>query len=164
MHYNKKNKQQQQSEKPQQAAEQSPVIRPYWPFAEWKASAVLLAAILCFAISSQLGIFALVMGGIIAVGVILWYAARFLKWGTTKFILTKKALIYEYRTFLYLIKKSEYIPISKVTRVGISRNPYEWFVGAGDIVLETASEPYLIPDVANCNQVQKRLLYYLDLI
>jgi uncharacterized membrane protein YdbT with pleckstrin-like domain len=113
-------------------------LHPHW----WFFAPPLLALIAALI----LGIVALVNDvhtalkipvGLIVLGLLAWFGWRYLRWITTNFVVTSDRLIYRHGV---LSKHGIEIPLDRVNTVFFRQSIFERIVGAGDLVIESASE------------------------
>ena len=113
-------------------------LHPHW----WFFAPPLLALIAALI----LGILALVNDvhtalkipvGILVLGLLAWFGWRYLRWITTNFVVTSDRLIYRHGV---LSKHGIEIPLDRVNTVFFRQSIFERIVGAGDLVIESASE------------------------
>jgi uncharacterized membrane protein YdbT with pleckstrin-like domain len=70
-------------------------------------------------------------------GCLAWFGWRYLRWVTTNFVVTTDRLIYRHGV---LSKHGIEIPLDRVNTVFFKQSVFERMVGAGDLVIESASE------------------------
>jgi uncharacterized membrane protein YdbT with pleckstrin-like domain len=75
--------------------------------------------------------------GVVIIGFLCWFGWRYLRWVTTNFVVTTDRLIYRHGV---LSKHGIEIPLDRVNTVFFSQSVFERIVGAGDLVIESASE------------------------
>lgn len=113
-------------------------LHPHWWFLA-KATAVL-AVTLIFGLAALVwslhGVVQALAGLLIVVGLVYW-AARYLDWRSTNFVVTTDRLIYRHGVFT---KKGIEIPLDRVNNVMFSQTIFERTLGFGDLVIESAGE------------------------
>jgi uncharacterized membrane protein YdbT with pleckstrin-like domain len=75
--------------------------------------------------------------GLIVLGCLAWFGWRYLRWITTNFVVTTDRLIYRHGV---LSKHGIEIPLDRVNTVFFRQSIFERLVGAGDLIIESASE------------------------
>jgi membrane protein YdbS with pleckstrin-like domain len=112
----------------------------WWYFAEPAAAtvgAVLLGILVKWRLDGDaeryLGLAALVL----IVLCVLWLVVRYLKWGTTNFVITSDRLIFRHGV---LAKAGIEIPLERVNNVNFSQSIFERVIGAGDLLIESGGE------------------------
>lgn len=75
--------------------------------------------------------------GILILGCLLWFLARYARWATTNFVVTTDRLIYRHGV---LAKHGIEIPLDRVNTVFFRQSIFERIVGSGDLVIESAGE------------------------
>jgi uncharacterized membrane protein YdbT with pleckstrin-like domain len=75
--------------------------------------------------------------GVLVLGLLAWFGWRYLRWITTNFVVTTDRLIYRHGV---LSKHGIEIPLDRVNTVFFRQSIFERLVGAGDLVIESASE------------------------
>ena len=111
-------------------------VRPHWSCLA--APVAALAAVIAGAVTALVeGVAAWVDWPILAVLVVsaLWLAVRYLRWATTRMVLTTSRII-ERRGVLARVSRD--IPLSAVTEVGLRRSIFERVIGTGDLMVESA--------------------------
>jgi membrane protein YdbS with pleckstrin-like domain len=113
-------------------------LHPHWwyfarPFALLVAA---LAGLVALAVASvaEWGQLAL---GVVALGALLWFLARYARWATTNFVLTTDRLIH--RTGV-LAKRGIEIPLERVNTVFSGQTVLERLLRSGDLVIESGGE------------------------
>jgi uncharacterized membrane protein YdbT with pleckstrin-like domain len=113
-------------------------LHPHWWFFAPPLLALLAAVVV--------GILALVNDvhtalkipiGLIVLVLLGWFGWRYLRWVTTNFVVTTDRLIYRHGV---LSKHGIEIPLDRVNTVFFRQSIFERLVGAGDLVIESASE------------------------
>ena len=67
----------------------------------------------------------------------LWLVGRYLKWITTNFVITSQRMIFRQGVFA---KSGIEIPLDRVNNVNFNQSIFERILGAGDLLIESASE------------------------
>ena len=111
-------------------------VRPHWSCLA--APVALLAAVIAGAVTALVdGAPAWVDWPILAVLVAaaLWLVARYMRWATTRLILTSSRIV-ERRGVL--ARTSREIPLAAVTELRLRRGIFERMIGTGDLMIESA--------------------------
>ena len=77
-----------------------------------------------------------ILGGILVLGTLGWFANRYAKWVSTNFVVTSDRLIYRSGVFA---KNGVEIPVDKINTVFFEQKVFERLIGLGDIRVESAS-------------------------
>jgi uncharacterized membrane protein YdbT with pleckstrin-like domain len=113
-------------------------LHPHWWFFAWPLVALLGAVALGLWLFGGTDIeFLQVPAGILILVALGWFGWRYLRWVTTNFVVTTDRLIYRHGV---LSKHGIEIPLDRVNTVFFSQSVFERMVGAGDLVIESASE------------------------
>jgi uncharacterized membrane protein YdbT with pleckstrin-like domain len=113
-------------------------LHPHWWFFAWPLLALLGAVGLGLWLFGGTDIEVLqVPAGILILVALTWFGWRYLRWVTTNFVVTTDRLIYRHGV---LAKHGIEIPLDRVNTVFFSQSLFERIVGAGDLVIESASE------------------------
>ncbi len=113
-------------------------LNPHWWFM-WKQTIALVVAMV-------LGVVALtridngilqIIAGVLIIAALVWWGVRYMAWRTTNFVVTTDRLIYRNGV---LSKSGIEIPLDRVNNVLFSQKLFERFLGAGDLVIESAGE------------------------
>ncbi|HEY8525077.1 MAG TPA: PH domain-containing protein [Acidimicrobiales bacterium] len=75
--------------------------------------------------------------GILVLGCLLWFGARYAAWATTNFVVTTDRLIYRHGV---ISKHGIEIPLERVNTVFFSQSLFERLLRFGDLVIESAGE------------------------
>jgi uncharacterized membrane protein YdbT with pleckstrin-like domain len=67
----------------------------------------------------------------------LWLTGRYLKWITTNFVITSQRMIFRQGV---IAKSGIEIPLDRVNNVNFNQSIFERMLGAGDLLIESASE------------------------
>jgi uncharacterized membrane protein YdbT with pleckstrin-like domain len=115
-------------------------LHPHWMhFAE--PVAALVGSIVLGIVSLFFdGTTATVLGWIsivLIVGTALWTVKRYIDWATSHFVVTNRRLIYRSG---WIRHQGIDIPLDRVNNIGITRTVIERFVGAGDLLIESAGQ------------------------
>lgn len=113
-------------------------LHPHWWFLA-KQTATLVVVLVLGIVSLALGWPDLVnvVVGVAILGALIWWAARYIDWRSTNFVVTTDRLIYRHGVFT---KKGIEIPLERVNNVMFSQTVLERVLGAGDLVIESAGE------------------------
>jgi uncharacterized membrane protein YdbT with pleckstrin-like domain len=113
-------------------------LHPHWWFFAPPLLALIAALIVgILALASDVHTALKVPVGIIVLGLLVWFGWRYLRWITTNFVVTTDRLIYRHGV---LSKHGIEIPLDRVNTVFFRQSIFERLVGAGDLVIESASE------------------------
>jgi membrane protein YdbS with pleckstrin-like domain len=91
-----------------------------------------------------------------------WLLVRYLRWGTTSFVITSDRVIFRHG----LIAKSGInIPLENVNSVHFHQGIFERMIGAGDLLIESASEggQQRFTDVKHPDRVQNLIYSQMEL-
>jgi membrane protein YdbS with pleckstrin-like domain len=113
-------------------------VHPHWWYFAEAAFALLAAIVLGIVVlvmdaESWLKWLALVLIGASA----LWLLVRYLKWGTTHFVITSDRVIFRHGI---VAKSGTEIPLERVNAVHFEQGVFERMIGAGDLTIESASD------------------------
>jgi uncharacterized membrane protein YdbT with pleckstrin-like domain len=113
-------------------------LHPHWWFFAPPLLALIAALILgILALANDVHTALKVPVGLIVLGLLAWFGWRYLRWITTNFVVTTDRLIYRHGV---LSKHGIEIPLDRVNTVFFRQSIFERIVGAGDLVIESASE------------------------
>jgi uncharacterized membrane protein YdbT with pleckstrin-like domain len=113
-------------------------LHPHWWFFAPPLFALLGAVILgILALAYDVPTALQVPAGLLVLGFLGWFAWRYARWITTNFVVTTDRLIYRHGV---LSKHGIEIPLDRVNTVFFRQSLFERFVGAGDLVIESAGE------------------------
>ena len=113
-------------------------LRPHW-FYMFEPTAALFGAVV-------LGIFTLTKSppqavgflvGVLILGVLGWWVARYLRWITTNFVVTNERVVYRVGV---LAKRGIEIPLERINTVFFNQSIFERIIGAGNLGIESAGE------------------------
>lgn len=87
---------------------------------------------------------------------ILWLIGRYMKWGTTNFVITSDRLIFRQGV---VAKQGVEIPLERVNTVHFNQSVFERIVGAGDLVIESGGEQgqQRFTDIRQPDRVQREI-------
>ena len=137
-------------------------LHPHW----WFFAPPLLALIASVALGA-----ALIAGtdiewlqipaGVLILGCLLWFGARYARWITTNFVVTTDRLIYRHGV---LAKHGIEIPLDRVNTVFFRQSVFERVVGSGDLVIESASEQgrQAFSNVRNPDAIQNEIYRQIE--
>jgi uncharacterized membrane protein YdbT with pleckstrin-like domain len=137
-------------------------LHPHW----WFFAPPLLALIASVALGA-----ALIAGtdidwlqipaGVLILGCLLWFGARYARWITTNFVVTTDRLIYRHGV---LAKHGIEIPLERVNTVFFRQSIFERVVGSGDLVIESASEQgrQAFSNVRNPDAIQNEIYRQIE--
>jgi membrane protein YdbS with pleckstrin-like domain len=92
----------------------------------------------------------------------IWLLVRYLRWGTTSFVITSDRVIFRHG----LISKSGInIPLENVNSVHFHQGIFERMIGAGDLLIESASEggQQRFTDVKHPDRIQNLIYAQMEL-
>jgi uncharacterized membrane protein YdbT with pleckstrin-like domain len=113
-------------------------LHPHWWFFAPPLLALIAALIVgILALANDVHTALKIPVGIIVLGLLVWFGWRYLRWITTNFVVTTDRLIYRHGV---LSKHGIEIPLDRVNTVFFRQSIFERLVGAGDLVIESASE------------------------
>jgi uncharacterized membrane protein YdbT with pleckstrin-like domain len=113
-------------------------LHPHWWFFAPPLLALIGALILgILALANDVHTALKIPVGIIVLVLLAWFGWRYLRWITTNFVVTTDRLIYRHGV---LSKHGIEIPLDRVNTVFFRQSIFERLVGAGDLVIESASE------------------------
>jgi uncharacterized membrane protein YdbT with pleckstrin-like domain len=113
-------------------------LHPHWWFFAPPLLALIAALIVgILALANDVHTGLKIPVGIIVLGLLVWFGWRYLRWITTNFVVTTDRLIYRHGV---LSKHGIEIPLDRVNTVFFRQSVFERLVGAGDLVIESASE------------------------
>lgn len=105
-----------------------------------------------------------VWGGLVlAIVILIWYPVRrFIAWATSNFVVTTDRVIHREG---FIAKRSMEIPLEKINDVRFRQSVFERIIGAGDLVLESASEfgRNVFSNIRNPEHVQKTIYHQGEL-
>jgi hypothetical protein len=90
-----------------------------------------------------------------------WLLARYLRWATTRLIITTSRLIH--RTGV-LTRRGREIPLTALTDISYEQSIFERIIGAGDILLESAGRDSqeIFPDLPRPARIQNEIYRQVD--
>jgi uncharacterized membrane protein YdbT with pleckstrin-like domain len=113
-------------------------LHPHWWFFAPPLLALIAALILgILALANDVHTALKIPVGLLVLGLLAWFGWRYLRWITTNFVVTSDRLIYRHGV---LSKHGIEIPLDRVNTVFFRQSIFERMVGAGDLVIESASE------------------------
>ncbi len=111
-------------------------VRPHW--SGLAAPGAVLVAVIAGAVTALVdGVASWVDWPILAVlvGAALWLLGRYLRWATTRLVLTTSRIV-ERRGILARVSRE--IPLGAVSEIGLRRSLLERMIGTGDLLIESA--------------------------
>jgi membrane protein YdbS with pleckstrin-like domain len=134
----------------------------WWYFAE--AAFALLAAIV-------LGIVVLALDAdswlkwlalILIVAAAIWLLVRYVRWGTTNFVITSDRVIFRHGV---IGKRGTEIPLERVNAVHFNQGIFERMIGAGDLLIESGADEgsSRFTDVRSPDRVQNLIHSQMEL-
>ena len=118
-------------------------MHPHWWYFAEPAFALVVSIVIGIVVLTQTdsGSSARKAGGWIALILLVvtafWLLGRYLKWVTTNFVITSQRLIFRQGVFA---KSGIEIPLDRVNNVNFNQTVFERILGAGDLLIESASE------------------------
>lgn len=113
-------------------------LHPHWWFFAPPLLALLAAVVVgILALAYDVHTALKIPVGLIVLVLLGWFGWRYLRWITTNFVVTTDRLIYRHGV---LSKHGIEIPLDRVNTVFFRQSIFERLVGAGDLVIESASE------------------------
>jgi uncharacterized membrane protein YdbT with pleckstrin-like domain len=113
-------------------------LHPHWWFFAPPLLALIAAVVLgILALANDVHTALKIPVGILVLGLLAWFGWRYLRWITTNFVVTTDRLIYRHGV---LSKHGIEIPLDRVNTVFFRQSIFERIVGAGDLIIESASE------------------------
>jgi uncharacterized membrane protein YdbT with pleckstrin-like domain len=113
-------------------------LRPHW-FYMFEPTGSLLGAVIVGIIvlradaPSWVGLPA----GVLILGVLGWWIARYARWMTTNFVVTSDRVVFRAGV---IAKRGIEIPLERINTVFFSQSIFERMIGAGDLGIESAGE------------------------
>ncbi len=113
-------------------------LHPHWWFFAPPLLALIGAIVLgILALANDVNTALKIPVGLLVLGLLAWFGWRYARWITTNFVVTTDRLIYRHGV---LSKHGIEIPLDRVNTVFFRQSIFERLVGAGDLVIESASE------------------------
>ena len=113
-------------------------LHPHWWFFAPPLLALIAAVVVgILALANDVHTALKIPVGILVLGLLAWFGWRYLRWITTNFVVTTDRLIYRHGV---LSKHGIEIPLDRVNTVFFRQSIFERIVGAGDLIIESASE------------------------
>ena len=118
-------------------------MHPHWWYFAEPAFALVVSIVIGIVVLTQTdsGSSARKAGGWIALILLVvtafWLLGRYLKWVTTNFVITSQRMIFRQGVFA---KSGIEIPLDRVNNVNFNQSVFERMLGAGDLLIESASE------------------------
>ena len=138
-------------------------VHPHWWYFAEAAFALLAAIVLGIVVvamdaESWLKWLALILIGASAV----WLLVRYLRWGTTNFVITSDRVIFRHGV---IAKSGIEIPLERVNSVHFRQGIFERMLGAGDLLIESGAESgqQRFTDVRNPDRVQNLIHSQMEL-
>ena len=116
-------------------------LRPHW-IQLFKPGAALVASLVIL-IFGKVGTDGtvedgvVILGGILTVVTLVWFAAEYLKWMSTNFVVTTDRLVYRYGV---IAKHGKEIPLERLNDITFHQSIFERMIGAGDLLIESGGE------------------------
>jgi uncharacterized membrane protein YdbT with pleckstrin-like domain len=113
-------------------------LHPHWWFFAGPLTA-LIGAIVLGVVVLAADLHEILKGGagILVLGCLIWFGARYAVWTTTNFVVTTDRLIYRHGV---ISKHGIEIPLERVNTVFFSQSLFERMLRSGDLVIESAGE------------------------
>jgi uncharacterized membrane protein YdbT with pleckstrin-like domain len=142
-------------------------LKPHWLFMALSSAVFILAVLgtMLLAVIWELDGFANdlmnYLGGIAFVAALAWVGLTYARWSTTMFVLTTDRIISRHGV---IAKHGTDIPLDRVNTVFFRQGILERMVGAGDLVVESASERgnNTFNNVRKPNVVQKEIYTQIE--
>ncbi|MBS1848624.1 MAG: PH domain-containing protein [Actinobacteria bacterium] len=135
-------------------------IHPHWIFLAPSVSSLLGVVIVgIIVIAKTNGTAATVLrpvAGVAVLVVLVWFAIRYVKWATTEFAVTNERVM----SMTGVISKTGVqIPLDRINSVEYHRGPIERIIGAGDLIIESASQGgrQTFEDIRHPDEVQREI-------
>jgi len=118
-------------------------MHPHWWYFAEPAFALIVAIVVGIVVITQTdtGTSARKAAGWLALVLLvvsaLWLVGRYLKWITTNFVITSQRMIFRQGV---IAKSGIEIPLDRVNNVNFNQSIFERMLGAGDLLIESASE------------------------
>jgi len=138
-------------------------LRPHWIALVWPSIVTILLIVaygfaLSYAPDGGAGRSVIVWGALIlALGVFFWFALRpFIAWATSNFAVTTDRVIHREG---FIAKRSMEIPLEAINDVRFQQGILERVVGAGDLIIQSASEfgRNVFANIRNPEHVQRTI-------
>jgi uncharacterized membrane protein YdbT with pleckstrin-like domain len=138
-------------------------LRPHWIALVWPSIVTILLIVaygfaLSYAPDDGAGRSVIVWGALIlALGVFFWFALRpFIAWATSNFAVTTDRVIHREG---FIAKRSMEIPLEAINDVRFQQGILERVVGAGDLIIQSASEfgRNVFANIRNPEHVQRTI-------
>ena len=138
-------------------------LRPHWISLVWPSIVTILLIVaygfaLSYAPDDGAGRSVIVWGALIlALGVFFWFALRpFIAWATSNFAVTTDRVIHREG---FIAKRSMEIPLEAINDVRFQQGILERVVGAGDLIIQSASEfgRNVFANIRNPEHVQRTI-------
>ncbi len=99
--------------------------------------------------------------GVLVLGCLIWFGARYAAWATTNFVVTTDRLIYRHGV---IAKHGIEIPLERVNTVFFSQSLFERILRSGDLVIESAGErgQQSFSNVRNPSAVQNEIYRQME--
>jgi uncharacterized membrane protein YdbT with pleckstrin-like domain len=137
-------------------------LHPHWWFF-FSPLVSLIGALVLGVVVLAAGLNAAVQApvGLLVLGCLIWFGARYAKWVTTNFVVTTDRLIYRHGV---LAKHGIEIPLERVNTVFFSQSIFERILRAGDLVIESAGErgQQSFSNVRNPSAVQNEIYKQME--
>jgi uncharacterized membrane protein YdbT with pleckstrin-like domain len=136
-------------------------VHPHWLFFAEPALTGAGLLILTIILAATVGGFVTTIMLFLVLAALLWGLWRLLTWRTTHFVITSDRLIY--RSGI-LAKRGIQIPIERVNNVNFKQGILERFLGAGDLLVESAGQDgqQRFTDVRHPDQIQNIIHAQMD--
>jgi membrane protein YdbS with pleckstrin-like domain len=138
-------------------------VHPHWWYFAEAAFALLAAIVLGIVVvaldaDSWLKWLALIL----IVASALWLLVRYVRWGTTNFVITSDRVIFRHGV---IAKSGTEIPLERVNAVRFRQGIFERMIGAGDLLIESGADEgqSRFTDVRNPDRVQNLIHSQMEL-
>ena len=100
--------------------------------------------------------------GVLILGVLVWWVARYLRWITTNFVVTSDRVVFRAGV---IAKRGIEIPLERINTVFFNQSIFERMIGAGDLGIESAGErgSETFQDVRKPSAVQNEIYRQMEL-
>jgi uncharacterized membrane protein YdbT with pleckstrin-like domain len=138
-------------------------LRPHWIALVWPSIVTILLLVgygfaLAYAPDDGAGRSVVVWGtAIVGLGIFFWFALRpFIAWATSNFAVTTDRVIHREG---FIAKRSMEIPLEAINDVRFKQSILERLVGAGDLIIQSASEfgRNVFANIRNPEHVQRTI-------
>lgn len=135
-------------------------LHPHWIFLAPSVSSLLAAVIvglwIILGTHGTVKTYLAPVVGVLVLVVLVWFGVRYAKWVTTEFAVTSQRVMSMSGVFT---KRGIQIPLERINTVEYSRTLIERMLGAGDLVIESASDGgrQTFDDIRRPDDVQREI-------